>query len=133
MSVSPVAGARTPFMLQNTTQTGSEDFAGMLAQMNAVSSAPAKSTPSPSAPASPVKTRQAASAEAKQEFLAYMQKTPAQRMREAWLKSHNLTEEQLDAMPPEQRQAIEKQMADEIKEKLKQQAQNQQKSPIPLF
>ncbi len=133
MSISSITGTRAPYPLQlSTGQAGNDSFAGMLAQMNSVSAASVPQTAMP-ASASPIKTRQAASAEAKQEFLTYMQKTPAQRMREAWLKSHNLTEEQLEAMPPEERQKIEKQMADEIKEKLKQQVQNQQQSPIPMF
>ncbi|MCF3998437.1 hypothetical protein L2E47_52780, partial [Pseudomonas aeruginosa] len=35
------------------------------------------------------------------EFKEYMQKSPAERMREQVLKSLGLTEEELDAMPPE--------------------------------
>jgi hypothetical protein len=49
------------------------------------------------------------------EFLAYMEKTPAERMRETWLGSRGLTEEDLKAMSPEKREALEKQIAEDIK------------------
>ncbi|MGV8242225.1 hypothetical protein ACV331_37120, partial [Pseudomonas aeruginosa] len=42
------------------------------------------------------------------EFKEYMQKSPAERMREQVLKSLGLTEEELDAMPPEKREQVEK-------------------------
>ncbi|HTZ77396.1 MAG TPA: hypothetical protein VMC10_05800 [Stellaceae bacterium] len=59
---------------------------------------------------------------AAQSFLKYMNETPAQKLEDAWLKEHNLTRAQLDAMPPAQREAIEKEMAADIQQKLKQQA-----------
>jgi len=62
---------------------------------------------------------------AAQNFLKYMNETPAQKLEDAWLKAHHLTREQLAAMPPAQREAIEKQMAADLKEKLKQQALDQ--------
>lgn len=49
------------------------------------------------------------------EFLAYMEKTPAERMRETWLGSRGLTEEDLKAMSPEKREALEQQIAQDIK------------------
>jgi hypothetical protein len=49
------------------------------------------------------------------DFLDYMKKPPAQRMTDAWLKAHNLTEDDLKKMPTAQRDAIEKQMASDIK------------------
>lgn len=61
---------------------------------------------------------------AEQAFLNYMKETPAQQMEDAWLKAHNLTRQQLAAMSPQQRDAIEKQMAADLKEKLKQTALN---------
>lgn len=53
-----------------------------------------------------------------EEFLAYMQKTPEERLRENILKSMGLTEEDLEGMPPEQRKAIEDKIREIIKEKL---------------
>lgn len=51
-----------------------------------------------------------------QKFLDYMKETPAQRMEDSWLSGHHLTRAQLDAMPADQRTAILKQMADDIRD-----------------
>ena len=51
-------------------------------------------------------------------FLEEAKKTPAQRFREDWLKQHNLTEESLNEMPAEQREATEKSFAEDLKRKL---------------
>jgi hypothetical protein len=48
----------------------------------------------------------------------YLNETPAQRMTDAWLKRHHLTEQQLESMPPDQQDAIRKQMADDIKKQI---------------
>lgn len=56
-------------------------------------------------------------------FLDYMKKSPAQRLRDAWLSAHHLTEDQLKGMTASQREAIEKQMANDIKAQMQQQAQ----------
>jgi hypothetical protein len=62
--------------------------------------------------------RDEADAATRQSFLDYMHKTPMQRMREAILDELGLTEEQLAAMPPEKRQAIETTIAERIKQRL---------------
>ncbi len=54
-----------------------------------------------------------------QSFLDYMKKSPAQRMIDAWLKAHHLSEEALQKMPAAQRDAIEKQMAQDIADQTK--------------
>ncbi len=46
----------------------------------------------------------------------YMQKSPAERMREQVLKSLGLTEEELDAMPPEKREQVEKGIGERMRE-----------------
>jgi len=56
-------------------------------------------------------------------FLDYMKKPVAQRLRDAWLSSHNLTEKDLAAMSAADREAIEKQMAADLKSQMQQQAQ----------
>jgi len=56
-------------------------------------------------------------------FLDYMKKPVEQRLRDAWLSSHNLTEKDLAAMSSADREAIEKQMAADIKSQMQQQAQ----------
>jgi hypothetical protein len=54
------------------------------------------------------------------EFLAYMKKSLAERMADAWLAAHGLDREKLKAMKPEQREAVLKQMAEELKQQLQQ-------------
>ena len=50
------------------------------------------------------------------DFLNYAKETPAQRMREAILKSMHLTEDDLKNMSPDQRKAVEDQIAQKIKD-----------------
>lgn len=57
---------------------------------------------------------------AKDEFLDYAKLTPAQKMRAAMLARMGLTEEQVKAMSPEERQKIE----DKIKQQIKEQVEN---------
>jgi hypothetical protein len=53
-------------------------------------------------------------------FQDYMHKTPEQRWHEAWLAQHNLTEEQFNALPPEEKLKLEAQMRDDLKTQVKQ-------------
>ena len=55
-----------------------------------------------------------------QDFLNYAKESPAERLRASILKSMGLTQDQLDKMPPAQRQAVEKKIEDIIKQKLQQ-------------
>jgi hypothetical protein len=55
-----------------------------------------------------------------QDFLNYAKESPAERLRDSILKSMGLTQDQLDKMPAAQRQAVEKKIADIIKQKLQQ-------------
>ena len=52
-------------------------------------------------------------------FLEEMKKSPAERLREQILKALGETEESIAAMPPEKQQAIEEQIAELMKEKLR--------------
>jgi len=52
------------------------------------------------------------------EFLAYMKKSLAERMADAWLAAHGLDRAKLKAMKPEEREAVLKQMAEELKQQL---------------
>ena len=54
------------------------------------------------------------------EFLAYMKKSLAERMADAWLAAHGLDREKLKAMKPAEREAVLKQMAEELKQQLQQ-------------
>ena len=58
-----------------------------------------------------------------QDFLAYMKELPGQRMEDAWLKAHGLTEQELAKMPPDKQAAIRKEMAADIKQQLEEQMQ----------
>ncbi|TLS18253.1 MAG: hypothetical protein FDZ72_09875 [Betaproteobacteria bacterium] len=71
------------------------------------------------------KTAEERAAEAKakrnalrQELDDYLSKSPAEHMRDAVLREMGLTEEDLAAMPPEKREAMEAEIADRIKERL---------------
>jgi hypothetical protein len=69
--------------------------------------------------------------DAEQEFLDYMKKTPEQRMQEAWLKAHHLTQAQFDAMSPEQKQGLVNEMRQDIEDKLKQKM-TEGKKPVDI-
>lgn len=51
-----------------------------------------------------------------EKFLAFAKKTPAEKMRDALLSQLGLTEEQLQAMPPDERMKVEKKIAELVKE-----------------
>jgi len=53
-----------------------------------------------------------------EELAEYQSKSVAQHLRDAILKEMGLTEEDLDAMPPEKRAAVEDAIAEKIKERL---------------
>lgn len=59
---------------------------------------------------------------AAQELAEYESKSVAQHMRDAILKEMGLSEEELDAMPPEQRAAVEERIVERMREKLLAQA-----------
>jgi hypothetical protein len=52
-------------------------------------------------------------------FLAYMKKTPAERWVESWLASKGLTKEEFDALPPNQHDALAKEMAEDLKKAMR--------------
>ncbi|KQV78940.1 hypothetical protein ASD15_19890 [Massilia sp. Root351] len=52
------------------------------------------------------------------ELEAYMKQTPAERMREALLKKLGISEEELAAMPPEQRKAVEDKLGELVVEEM---------------
>ena len=53
------------------------------------------------------------------EFMAYMEKTPEERLRANILKSMGMTEEELESLPPEQRQAVEEKIREMIRERIR--------------
>lgn len=52
------------------------------------------------------------------DFLAEAKKTPAERIRDDWLARHKMTEDELKSMPSDKREAVEKEIAEELKRKL---------------
>jgi hypothetical protein len=62
----------------------------------------------------------ATSAKAVDDFLAYMKKSLAERMADAWLASQGLDRAQLKAMKPKERDAVLQRMAAELKLQLQQ-------------
>lgn len=57
------------------------------------------------------------------ELEAYVKMTPAERMRDAMLKRMGVTEEELAAMPPEQRKGFEDKIGELVVEEMQQTAQ----------
>ena len=81
---------------------------------------------------SDVKDCKPASSRAGDEFLAYMKKSLAERMADAWLAAHGLDREKLKAMKPDERDAVLKQMAEELKQQREQAAKQGRKTgPTP--
>jgi hypothetical protein len=64
------------------------------------------------------------------EFLSYMDKTPAQRWQEAWLKQHGITPGDFAAMSPQERQKLMDQMQQELKQKMEDKAVQGSKTDI---
>lgn len=60
---------------------------------------------------------------AEEKFLDYAKKSPAEKIRDALLKSVGVTEEQLKNMTPEQRKEVEQKIADKIKEAMQKQTE----------
>lgn len=58
-------------------------------------------------------------------FKAYMEMTPAEKLRDSILKEIGMTEEEIDALPPEQQKAVEEEIAERMQERAKMQAQAQ--------
>lgn len=48
-------------------------------------------------------------------FLSYVKKSPVERWIENWLKAHGLTKEAFDTLPPEEHEALAKEMAEDLK------------------
>lgn len=69
------------------------------------------------------KAKKAKDKAALDEFTAYMKKSVAERMEEAWLKAHGMTKEQFEALPPEEKKAMIEEMRKDIEEKMKQEAE----------
>jgi hypothetical protein len=63
-----------------------------------------------------------------EEFLKEAKKSPIERLREAYLKAHNMSEADLAALPPAERQSIEDDIRKSIQEAMKKQPKQGPKS-----
>jgi len=63
-------------------------------------------------------TDDTSSADLLSEFAKLANMTPAEKIRDQYLKAHNLTEEQFSQLSPDEQKAINDQIADEIKQQL---------------
>ena len=90
-----------------------EAFAKTRVQLQATTAAPTASTDVPAAGSS--------TSTARADFTDYMNKSPAERIREQLLKEQGLTEAQVQAMPKEKQDAIAKEVADRVKQQQEQQ------------
>lgn len=79
-------------------------------------------TPSLTMSQGEVRDSKVTSDKAVDDFLAYMKKSLAERMADAWLAAHGLDRDKLKAMKPDERDAVLKQMAEELKQQLQQAA-----------
>ena len=124
---------------QQTTDTWRKsqgDFQAALdmAKQNLVQSSEEKSQSKSST--SNAQASVAAPKTAAEELDEFLRMTPAERMRAAILREMGLTEEDLDAMPPEKRAAAEETIARKIKEILlreKPEVQEVKRSPVELL
>ncbi|MDE3735696.1 MULTISPECIES: hypothetical protein [Pseudomonas] len=65
-----------------------------------------------------------------EKFQEYMDKSPAEKMRDAILAEMGLTQEELDAMPPEQREAVEKEIAERFQQRMEMQAKEEEEEKL---
>ncbi|WLH50784.1 hypothetical protein [Pseudomonas tolaasii] len=94
-----------------------EAFAETRVQLQATTAASAPATP----PATDVPANGSSSSTARADFTDYMNKSPAERIREQLLKEQGLTEAEVQAMPKEKQDAIAKEVADRVKQQQEQQ------------
>lgn len=99
---------------------GKGDFAGMLASLGQKRADEAKNGGFKPASNTP--------SDAAQEFKNYMQKSPAERFQEQWLKAHGYTKAQFDALPPEKKQALLDEMRKELEDQIKRTAEDNAKT-----
>lgn len=105
----PTLKTPAPAPAQPTTGTGqSASFAAVLQAESAHAS---RHTTASSRDDTPLRSS------ASEEFRDYMAKSDAEKVREAILKEMGLTEEEFEALPPEEQLAIEQKIVERLKEK----------------
>jgi hypothetical protein len=99
--------------LEKASDRIDEAFAKTRVQLQATTAATTATTDVPAAGST--------TSAARTDFTDYMNKTPAERVREQLLKEQGLTEADVQAMSPEKQDAISKQVADRLKQQQEQQ------------
>lgn len=94
------------------------DAASAFTSSSSSSAATARSATANKATGKPAVTEQSP----EEKFLAFAKKTPAEKLRDALLSQLGLTEEQVQAMPLEERQKVEKKITEMVKEAAEKQA-----------
>lgn len=96
-------------------QAYDEAFARMLVTLNSSTSRASESTSqSVDEMVAGSESKGASKPSAVDEFMAYMNMTPAEKMRDKILKEVGMTEEELENLPPEQRAAAEREIAEKL-------------------
>lgn len=128
MKIAPNLDTTAAFALSNKSSGNSQNSfqASLENALNAINTSPAASGSKTMTPADKLREAQAADAATLAEFREYMSKTPEQRMVEAILKELGITKEEFNALPPEERAAVETSIAAKIRERLE--AQEQKKA-----
>jgi hypothetical protein len=106
----PLSMAEFPMLISGSSSIAASLGASALSRLDRIM-APKTEEPGVGMTAAPTKT-------AKDEFLDYAKMTPAQKMRASMLSKLGVTEDQLKAMGPKDRQKIEDQIKEMIKEQV---------------
>lgn len=75
----------------------------------------------------------ASGAEIVKQFMDYMEKTPEQRMLDAWLGQHGISREEFDSMSPEEKQKILDEMKQDMEARLKQKMDRPSKTSADIL
>lgn len=103
---------------------GASEFASLLAEAGSAADSGSTSGTSGASAGAVASSASAASdtGGALDDFLAYMKLSPGEKLRYGVMKEMNVTQDQLDAMSPEDREKVENEIAQRIREKIKLQA-----------
>lgn len=101
---------------------GASEFASYLANASSASATTSGTSEAPSGAVASTGGAAQSGGSPLDEFLAYMKLSPGEKLRHSVMQDMDVTQEQLDAMPAEDRERIENEIAQRIREKITQQA-----------
>lgn len=116
MDINPLGGIAAINTGNTSNQLQSDDtFAALLNQLGSVdTSSSSKQDP------------------AVQNFMNYMNESPEERFIDSWLTAHHLSREELAKMDPEKREAIMKQIAEDMKRAIKEKVEEKAQGAVDL-